>query len=203
MSIVFIASPSSINWYQSFGKRLMMAGDDDEQFSLSTMLGNIEGRICAINSTLDGVVQVIKRLSLKLDDWGVADGKYWSGRERSSNTFPPLPPPSHPPQRPPPYYPSTNLSLPTPPHIHHRNHHHINHRLIFLNHHYYTPLHASTILQLVLFRDCSATKRPLILSRNIKSSIQGVRSRTRYANLILDNGSCKNIISRALVVSWS
>jgi len=68
MSIVFIASPSSINWYQSFGKRLMMAGDDDEQFSLSTMLGNIEGRICAINSTLDGVVQVIKRLSLKLDD---------------------------------------------------------------------------------------------------------------------------------------
>jgi len=65
------------------------------------------------------------------------------------------------------------------PRIHHSNHHHITHQIIFLNHHCYTPLHPSTNLQLVLSRDCSATKRFLIL-RNNKSFIQGVRSRIHY-----------------------
>ena len=64
--------------------------------------------------------------------------------------------------------------------MHHNNHHHIIHQLIFLNHHYYTPLHPLTNLQLVLSKDCSAIKRPSILRSDIKSFIQGVRSRTRY-----------------------
>ena len=74
-------------------------------------------------------------------------------------------------------------------HLHHRtyhnNHHHITNRLCFLNHHYYTSLHPSMNLQLVLFKDYSATKRPLTLRSDIKSFIQGVWSRIRYAISIL------------------
>jgi len=56
------------------------------------------------------------------------------------------------------------------PHIQHGNHHNITHRLIFLNHHYYAPLHQSMNLKLVLFRYNSATKRSPTLHDDIKSS---------------------------------
>ena len=41
----------------------------------------------------NGMVQEIKRLSLKFDDRNLADGAYRSGRECSSNNLPPPPPP--------------------------------------------------------------------------------------------------------------
>jgi len=45
-----------------------MAGDDNEQSNLSTRAGVVEGRLAAFESTMDSIVQEIKRLSPKLDD---------------------------------------------------------------------------------------------------------------------------------------
>jgi len=73
-----------------------MAGDGDESQSLSARVGTIEGRINALESTLGGVVQGLKRLSFKINVQNLANDMYRNGRDCSSiNLLPP--PPSHPP----------------------------------------------------------------------------------------------------------
>jgi len=52
-----------------------MAGDDELQ-GLSIRMNTAERRVEVIKSTLDGVVQELKRLSLKFDDRSLADGTY-------------------------------------------------------------------------------------------------------------------------------
>ena len=47
------------------------------------------------------------------------------------------------------------------------------------NDYYFADEHGD--LQLVLFKDCCAIRKPLTLRSNIKSFIQGVRSRVKYA----------------------
>ena len=42
----------------------------------TTRMGIVKGEISALKSTLDNVVQALKRLSLKIDDQGLADGTY-------------------------------------------------------------------------------------------------------------------------------
>ena len=53
-----------------------MAGDGDELQSLSIRMSTAEREADAINSTLDGVVQELKRLFLKINDQNLADGTY-------------------------------------------------------------------------------------------------------------------------------
>ena len=84
------------------------------------------------------------------------------------------------------------------PRIHYNNHHHIAHRLIFLNHDYYTPLHSSTNLQLVLFRDCCNQKTPDI-TQWYQIFYSGCSIKEKVCNLITDNRSCENMVSRALI----
>ena len=64
--------------------------------------------------------------------------------------------------------------------IHHSNHHYITHRLIFLNHHYYTLTFINESTTCVIQRLQCNQKTPTLCSK-IKSFIQGVRLRTRYA----------------------
>ena len=59
-----------IKWYQSFNYFLAMARDDDRLQGISTRIGTIEGKISALESILNNVVQELKRLSLKIDDQG-------------------------------------------------------------------------------------------------------------------------------------
>ena len=80
-----------------------MVGNDDEQPSLSIRVCTVEGRLGAFESTIDSMVQEIKRLSLKFDDRGLADGADRSGRNHSSGNPHPHPPPQQNPlQQPPP-----------------------------------------------------------------------------------------------------
>jgi len=51
-----------------------MAESDDEQLSLSARVGTAEGRRSALESIMDNMVQESKRLSLKFDERGLADG---------------------------------------------------------------------------------------------------------------------------------
>jgi len=51
-----------------FGYFMMMAGDDDGLQGLSTRMSTVEWEINAVKSTLDNVVQELKRLSLKIND---------------------------------------------------------------------------------------------------------------------------------------
>jgi len=53
-----------------------MSRDSDELQSLSTRMGTAKGEISAIKSTLNSVVQELKRLSLKIDDRNLVDGTY-------------------------------------------------------------------------------------------------------------------------------
>ena len=66
-------------WYQSFGKCSDDGRNDDERPSLSARAGIVEGRLSALEATMDSMMQEIKRLSLKIDDQGLADGMYQSG----------------------------------------------------------------------------------------------------------------------------
>ena len=136
----------------------MMVGDGDGLQDLSIKIGVVEGDLTTIKSTLDSVVQELKKLSLEIDNQGLADI-----RTEADMIF--------------------NLLIflhHLHPRIHHNDHPYITLQLIFLNHHYYAPLQSSTSLKLVLFRDYSATKRLPTLHYDIKSSIQRVQSRTRY-----------------------
>ena len=49
---------------------------DDKKPSLAARGGVVEGRISALESTMDSMIQKIKRLSLKFDDRGLTDGMY-------------------------------------------------------------------------------------------------------------------------------
>ena len=60
--------------YQSFSYFLMMARDDNKLQSLSTKMGAAERKVDAIKSTLNGMVQELKRLYLKIDDRNLTDG---------------------------------------------------------------------------------------------------------------------------------
>jgi len=53
---------------------------------------------------------------------------------------------------------------------------------------------ASCVVQRLL-----ATRRSLTLRNDIKSFIQGFLFKSKVCNLIIDNGSCENIVYRALV----
>ena len=53
-----------------------MEGEGNELQSLFTRMGSAEREVDAINSTVDNVVQEIKRLSLKIDNQSLADGMY-------------------------------------------------------------------------------------------------------------------------------
>ena len=91
------------------------AGDDKGLQVFSIRMDIAERRVDAIKLTLDGMIQELKRLSLKIDNQSLADGTYQSGLDRSAINLPPPPPPLHPPQKLPPYHPSTNLPPPPPP----------------------------------------------------------------------------------------
>ena len=62
--------------YQSFGYFPTMAEDDDALRSLSIRIDTAEGKIRSIISTLDSVVQELKRLSLKIDDQSLVDSTH-------------------------------------------------------------------------------------------------------------------------------
>jgi len=76
-----------------------MTGDNDELQDLSTRTKTAERRIDAIKSTLDLMVQELKKLSSKINDQILTDVTYRSGQGHPSIDFPPPPPPSHPPQQ--------------------------------------------------------------------------------------------------------
>ena len=69
----------------------------------------------AIKSTLNSVIQKLKRLSLKIDDRNLADDTYRSGWNHSSINIPPPPSPLNPPHQPPPAQPSSLQPLPNQP----------------------------------------------------------------------------------------
>ena len=51
-----------------------MAGNDDEQQSLSARIDVVEGYITTIKSALDRMAQTIEMMSLKIDDRDLVDG---------------------------------------------------------------------------------------------------------------------------------
>ena len=53
-----------------------MARYDDDQFSLSTRVDVVEGRLGSLEATMDIMVQELKKISLKFDDRNLADGTY-------------------------------------------------------------------------------------------------------------------------------
>ena len=57
-----------VKWYQSFGYFLMIEEDNNGLKYFSTMMGIVEEEINATKSTLNNMVQELKRLSLKIDD---------------------------------------------------------------------------------------------------------------------------------------
>jgi len=57
-----------VKWYQRFGYFLAMARDCDGLQDLSTRMDNVEEEIRVVKSTLDSVIQELKRLFLKIDD---------------------------------------------------------------------------------------------------------------------------------------
>jgi len=75
-----------------------MVGDDDGLQGFSTKMGIVEGEISTLKSTLNSVIQELKRLSLKTDDQSLADGMYRSGSDHLSTDLFPPPPPLNPPQ---------------------------------------------------------------------------------------------------------
>ena len=90
---------SSLSRPASSGIRVLtndptMVGDNDEQYNLSMRVGTVEERLDALESTINSMVQEIKKLSLKLDDRSLANGAYRSRRERSLNNLSPSSPPS-------------------------------------------------------------------------------------------------------------
>jgi len=107
-----------VKWYQSFSYFSMMAGDNDESQSLSIRVGTIKGRLNALESTMNSMIQELMRLSFKIDDRGLADGMYWSRWDCPSGNLHPTPPP----HQPPPY------------HLYNINFHYTNHRQISLHH---------------------------------------------------------------------
>jgi len=80
----------------------------------------IERRASVLETTLDIVVQELKKLSLKLDDRSQTDDTYLNGRDHSSSNLSPLPPPNQqPPNQPPLLQPPPHQPLsyqPPPPH---------------------------------------------------------------------------------------
>jgi len=140
-----------------------MTGYDNGLQGLFTRMDTTEKRTNVIKSTLDSMVQELQRLSLKIDDRSLADDTYRTGRDPSSINLPPPPLPSHPPQQLQLYHPSTNL--PPPPLPSHPSQQSppyppsTNFSQPYYTPLHYTPLHPSMNLQLVLFRDCNATKK--------------------------------------------
>ena len=59
-----------------------MAGNDDGLQGLFTKMGTVNRKVGVIKSTLDLMIQEIKKLSLKIDDWSLVDGTYRSGHDR-------------------------------------------------------------------------------------------------------------------------
>jgi len=53
-----------------------MAENDNEQPRLFARESTVKGRLSALDAIMDSVFQKIKRLSLKVDDRGLADGTY-------------------------------------------------------------------------------------------------------------------------------
>jgi len=79
---------------------------------------------------------------------------------------------------------------------HHNNLHHLNHH--YHNHHYYTPLQPSTNLQWCCSKIAVRPKDPNTTQRHqIFYSRCSVKN--KICNLIINNESCDNIISSALV----
>ena len=71
-----------------------MAKNDDEQPNVSTKMDTFEGRLSTLESTMEFVVQKLKKISLRLDDRYLTDGTHRSGLDRPKNNPPPLPLPS-------------------------------------------------------------------------------------------------------------
>jgi len=104
-----------------------MAENDDEQQSLSTRVGIVEGDITTIKSALHRMAQAIERISFKIDDQSLVDGMYRIGRDCLSINFPPPAPPSS--RNPHPQLPPQQF----PPHDHRNNHdnHHHHHDVLY------------------------------------------------------------------------
>ena len=99
--------------------RVEQLTDDGKRRRVTKLLhkvGTVEGRLNALESTIDSMVQEIKRLSLKIDVRGRADGTYQSGRDRSSGNLHPQRPPHQSLQhQPPPHQPPLYQPLPHQP----------------------------------------------------------------------------------------
>ena len=65
---------------------------NDEQPNMSARMDTFEGRLSTLESTMDVVIQELKKISLKLDDQNLADGTHRSGLHRPANNPPPPPP---------------------------------------------------------------------------------------------------------------
>jgi len=59
---------------------------------MSTRMDTFEGRLSTLESTMNVVVQELKKISLKLDDQNLVNGTYRSGLDHITNNS--LPPPS-------------------------------------------------------------------------------------------------------------
>ena len=58
---------------------------------MSTMMDTFEGRLSTLESTMNVVVQELKKISLKLDDQNLVNGTYQSGLDHIINNSQPPP----------------------------------------------------------------------------------------------------------------
>ena len=140
-------------------------------------MGTAEKIVDTIKSTLDGVIQELKRLSLEIDELSLADDTYRSGRDRSSINLPPPPPSSYPSEQPPPYRPSTNF--PQPPLL-------------------YTLTSNNEFITCVVQRLHCNQKTPGTTQRH-QNFYSRCSVKSKVCNLIINNKNCKNLVSRALM----
>jgi len=66
--LVFFIFPSVSSGIRALANAPMMVRNNDEQPNLSIRMVTFEGRLSIFESTMDVVVQKLKKISLKLDD---------------------------------------------------------------------------------------------------------------------------------------
>ena len=124
---------------------------------------------------------------------------YRSGHGHLSTKFPPSPPPLHSPHQPPPHHPSTNLPRPPPPAHppqqsppYHPSTNFSQSPLLYI----LTSINESTTC-VVQRLQCNQNTLDITQPYQIFYLRSSVKNKVHY--LIIDNGSCENMVSRALV----